>query len=90
MLLRETITQAIYSLAVNKLRSWLTIMGVAVGVFSIIAVMTALDAIDKSVESGLTSLGANTFQIQKNPATVFGSGHSRNCLLYTSPSPRDS
>ena len=78
MLLRETITQAIYSLAVNRLRSWLTIMGVAVGVFSIIAVMTALDAIDKSVETGLTSLGANTFQIQKNPATVFGSGHSRN------------
>jgi putative ABC transport system permease protein len=78
MLLRETVIQAIFSLTVNKLRSWLTIMGVAVGVFSIIAVMTALDAIDKSVESGLTSLGANTFQIQKNPATVFGSGHSRN------------
>ena len=78
MLLRETISQAIYSLTINKLRSWLTIMGVAVGVFSIIAVMTALDAIDKSVESGLTSLGANTFQIQKNPATVFGGGHSRN------------
>ncbi len=78
MLLHETITQAIYSLTVNKLRSWLTIMGVAVGVFSIIAVMTALDAIDKSVESGLASLGANTFQIQKNPATTFGSGHSRN------------
>lgn len=80
MLLRETVTQAIYSLTVNRLRSWLTIMGVAVGVFSIIAVMTALDAIDKSVESGLTSLGANTFQIQKNPATVFGGGHSRNTL----------
>lgn len=80
MLLRETVIQALYSLAVNKLRSWLTIMGVAVGVFSIIAVMTALDAIDKSVESGLTSLGANTFQIQKNPATVFGGGHSRNVL----------
>jgi putative ABC transport system permease protein len=80
MLLRETVIQAIYSLTVNKLRSWLTIMGVAVGVFSIIAVMTALDAIDKSVETGLTSLGANTFQIQKNPATVFGSGHSRNVL----------
>ncbi|MEI8032220.1 MAG: ABC transporter permease [Chlorobiaceae bacterium] len=78
MLLREIINQAISSLAVNRLRSWLTIMGVAVGVFSIIAVMTALDAIDKSVESGLTSLGANTFQIQKNPAIMFGSGHSRN------------
>jgi putative ABC transport system permease protein len=80
MLLRETVIQAINSLAVNKMRSWLTILGVAVGVFSIISVMTALDAIDKSVESGLTSLGANTFQIQKNPATVFGGGHSRNTL----------
>ncbi len=75
---KEVFLQALSSLAVNRLRSWLTIMGVAVGVFSIIAVMTALDAIDKSVESGLTSLGANTFQIQKYPATVFGGGHSRN------------
>ncbi|NTW83415.1 MAG: FtsX-like permease family protein [Chlorobiaceae bacterium] len=78
MKLRETITQALSSLSVNRLRSLLTIMGVAVGVFSIIGVMTALDAIDKSVETGLTSLGANTFQIQKFPPTVFGSGHSRN------------
>lgn len=75
---RDIFLQALSSLAVNRLRSWLTTMGVAVGVFSIIAVMTALDAIDKSVESGLTSLGANTFQIQKYPATVFGGGHSRN------------
>ncbi|MBM3162212.1 MAG: ABC transporter permease [Chlorobi bacterium] len=76
--LRDIFLQAISSLGVNRLRSWLTTLGVAVGVFSIIAVMTALDAIDKSVESGLTSLGANTFQIQKYPASVFGGGHSRN------------
>ena len=76
--IRETLVQAATSLAVNKLRSALTTLGVAVGVFSIIAVMTALDAVDRSIASGLSSLGANTFQIQKNPATVFGSGHSRN------------
>ncbi|WP_449257916.1 ABC transporter permease [Chlorobium limicola] len=75
---REILLQALSSLSINRLRSWLTTLGVAVGVFSIISVMTALDAIDKSVESGLTSLGANTFQIQKTPATVFGGGHSRN------------
>ena len=76
--LRETVMQAATSLAVNKLRSALTTLGVAVGVFSIIAVMTALDAVDRSIASGLSSLGANTFQIQKSPATVFGGGHSRN------------
>jgi putative ABC transport system permease protein len=72
------VIQAATSLAVNKLRSALTTLGVAVGVFSIIAVMTALDAVDRSIASGLSSLGANTFQIQKNPATVFGEGHNRN------------
>ncbi|NTV68381.1 MAG: FtsX-like permease family protein, partial [Chlorobaculum sp.] len=76
--IRETLVQAATSLAVNKLRSALTTLGVAVGVFSIIAVMTALDAVDRSIASGLSSLGANTFQIQKNPAAVFGSGHGRN------------
>lgn len=76
--IRETVMQAATSLAVNKLRSALTTLGVAVGVFSIIAVMTALDAVDRSIATGLSSLGANTFQIQKNPATVFGGGHNRN------------
>ncbi|HHE07493.1 MAG TPA: ABC transporter, partial [Chlorobaculum parvum] len=76
--IRETLVQAATSLAVNKMRSALTTLGVAVGVFSIIAVMTALDTVDRSIASGLSSLGANTFQIQKYPATVFGSGHRRN------------
>ncbi len=74
----ETIIQAATSLAANKLRSALTTLGVAVGVFSIIAVMTALDAVDRSIASGLSSLGANTFQFQKYPATVFGGTHQRD------------
>ncbi|TCD48516.1 ABC transporter permease [Chlorobium sp. N1] len=81
MPLSEIIRQALSSLGANRLRSWLTIMGVAVGVFSIIAVMTTVDALDRSVESGLASLGANTFQIQKYPATVFGRGHRRNLYV---------
>ena len=77
MQLRETVIQAAYSLQANKLRSWLTTLGVSVGVFSIIAVMTSLQAVDRSVVSGLSSLGANTFEIQKYPATFFG-GHGRS------------
>ncbi len=80
MKLRETVIQAAYSLRANKLRSWLTTLGVAVGVFSIIAVMTALQAVDRSVASGLSSLGANTFEIQKYPATFFG-GHGRSRFI---------
>lgn len=78
---KEILIQALFSLSVNRLRSWLTITGVAVGVFSIIAVMTALDAIEKSVENGLTNLGANTLVIQKFPAVMLGGGHSRNRIV---------
>jgi putative ABC transport system permease protein len=78
MTIRENLLQAAASLAANKLRSALTTLGVAVGVFSIIAVMTALNAVERSVSSGLASLGANTFQIQKYPATIFGGGHRRD------------
>ncbi|MBO8092758.1 MAG: ABC transporter permease [Prosthecochloris sp.] len=80
MKLRELIKQAMRSLQANLLRSTLTTTGVAVGVFSIIAVMTALQAIDKSVSAGLSSLGANTFEIQKYPATFMG-GHGRNQFI---------
>jgi len=76
MRFREIVIQAAYSLRANRLRSWLTTLGVAIGVFSIIAVMTALDAVDRAVTSGLSSLGSNTFEIQKYPATFFG-GHGR-------------
>lgn len=78
---KEILIQALFSLSVNRLRSWLTILGVAVGVFSIIAVMTALDAIEKSVENGLTNLGANTLVIQKFPAVMLGGGHNRNRIV---------
>ena len=80
MKLKETIIQAAYSLQANRLRSWLTTLGVAIGVFSIIAVMTALQAVDQSVASGLSSLGSNTFEIQKYPATFFG-GHGRSRFI---------
>lgn len=56
----------------NKLRSILTLLGIAIGVFSIIAVMTSMRVLQNSVESGLTFLGAHTFQIQKFPAIQVG------------------
>ncbi|HTY38045.1 MAG TPA: ABC transporter permease [Bacteroidota bacterium] len=59
----------------NKLRSALTLLGVVVGVFSIIGVMTAVQVLQNSIESGLSDLGSNTFQIQKFPRMFVG-GHA--------------
>ncbi|MBM2839537.1 MAG: hypothetical protein HW412_65, partial [Bacteroidetes bacterium] len=49
----------------SKLRSALTILGIVVGIFSVISVMTAMQVLRDSIEEGISELGANTFQIQK-------------------------
>lgn len=72
--LRESLLMALGAIRANKLRTSLTMLGVAVGVFSIIAVMTAMGVLRNSIEQGLMQLGAATFQIQKHPAG-FNSGH---------------
>ncbi len=71
MLGTEILRLALASLATNKLRSSLTMLGIAVGVFSVIGVMTVIDGLRSSIESGLNVLGANSFQIQKFPAINF-------------------
>ena len=67
MFLAEIFRMALSSLRTNKLRSALTILGVAIGVFSVIGVMTALSVIQGSIESGLSFLGSNIFQFAKYP-----------------------
>jgi putative ABC transport system permease protein len=64
---RESLSMAMASVRTNRLRSTLTLLGIAVGVFSIIAVMTAMGVLVNSIEKGMSQLGVNTFQIQKTP-----------------------
>ena len=71
--LRESLAMALNAVRANKLRSILTLLGIVVGIFSIISVMTAMGVMRNSIEVGLNQLGANTFQIQKFPVVV-GSG----------------
>ena len=71
MLIAEIFRLALSSLTANKLRSSLTVLGIAVGVFSVIGVMTFINGMRGSIESGLNVLGANSFQISKFPAISF-------------------
>jgi len=61
---------ALSSLGANKLRAALTMTGITIGVFSIISVMTAIGALQSSIESGISFLGSNIFQFAKYPANV--------------------
>jgi len=65
---RESLQMALSAVRTSKLRSILTLLGIAVGVFSIISVMTAVGVLKNSIEEGMMQLGANTFQVQKFPA----------------------
>jgi putative ABC transport system permease protein len=71
MLTWEILRLAFSSLKANKLRSGLTLLGIAVGVFSVIGVMTLINGLRTSVENGLNVLGANSFQVSKWPAVSF-------------------
>jgi len=67
MNLSEVFRMALTALKANKLRSGLTMLGVTIGVFSVIGVMTALSVIQTSIEGGLSFLGSNLFQFAKYP-----------------------
>src|ERR1019366_3394573 len=69
--LRESFRMAINAVAAHKLRSTLTLLGVLVGVFSIILVMTAMRAMQQSIEDDLNQLGGQTFFVQRWPALYF-------------------
>jgi putative ABC transport system permease protein len=71
MPLVEILRIAFASIGVNKLRSALTMLGITIGVFSVIGVMTTISALRGSIENGLSFLGSNTFQFSKWP---FGGG----------------
>ncbi len=68
----EILRMALTALRANKLRSILTMIGVTIGVFSVIGVMTALSVIQSSVEGGLSFLGSNLFQFAKYPVMSKG------------------
>jgi putative ABC transport system permease protein len=77
MQIKESIVMALAAVRQNKLRSILTLLGIAIGVFSIIAVMTSMRVLQNSIEGGLTVLGAHTFQVQKFPAIHMGGASMR-------------
>jgi len=72
--LRESLAMALGAIRAHKLRSALTLLGVMIGVFSIIAVMTALRVMQSNVERELSQLGAHSFMVRKYPSMMF-SGH---------------
>jgi putative ABC transport system permease protein len=66
-LLKEGFIFAFNSIIVNKLRTFLSLFGITIGIFSIISVFTVLDWMEKSIRDSVSSLGDNVLYVQKFP-----------------------
>jgi putative ABC transport system permease protein len=66
-LLREGFIFAFKSVIVNKLRTFLSLFGITIGIFSIISVFTVLDWMEKSIHDSISSMGDNVLYINKWP-----------------------
>jgi putative ABC transport system permease protein len=64
MNLIENIKEGLRSVQANLLRSVLTSLIVAIGITSLVGILTAIDGIEHSVNESLSSLGVNTFDIR--------------------------
>lgn len=64
-LLRESFGFALNALRNNKLRTLLSLLGVTIGIFSIIAVLAAVDSLDQKIKKDLSSLDKNTMYLTR-------------------------
>jgi putative ABC transport system permease protein len=66
--LNETVTMALDTLRSNKLRSGLTILGIVIGVMTVITISSVVNGLNTSVEGLVQSLGSNVLFIFRFPA----------------------
>ena len=63
---------AVKSVTVNKLRTFLSLFGITIGIFCIISVFTVLDWMEKSIRDSINSMGNNVVYVQKFPWSFDG------------------
>lgn len=74
-LLRESYAFALTAILVNKVRTILSLLGITIGIFSIISVFTVFDSIERNIRDSISSLGSNVLYIQKWPWAMGGSDY---------------
>ncbi len=64
-LLKESFNFAVNALKNNKLRTFLSLLGVTIGIFSIIAVLAAVDSLKREIEGSISSLDNSTIVVMR-------------------------
>ena len=63
----ESIQQARHQLSSNKLRSFLSLLGITIGIFCVISVMSAVDSLEDNIRGSFEKLGNDVLYISKMP-----------------------
>ena len=63
--LKESFAFAVNALRNNKLRTFLSLLGVTIGIFSIIGVLAAVDSLEKEIKGSLSSLDNSTIYLTR-------------------------
>lgn len=71
-LIYESLVFAYKSLVINKVRALLSLLGITIGIFSIISVFTVFDSLQSNIKKEINSLGSNVLFIQKWPWVMGG------------------
>jgi len=76
-LVRENIRIAIDSIKSQLLRTILTVLIIAIGITALVGILSAISALENTISSDFSSMGANTFNIQRNEFEVQRRGCER-------------
>ena len=66
-IITTSIAQAFGELRANKLRTALSLSGIAIGIFCIVAVLTVLNSMESQIQSNVSSLGSDVLYIERKP-----------------------
>ena len=62
-MLRECVSMSVRNICSNRVRSFLTILGILIGVTAVIALITTISGVSGSLSSSFTSMGAGTLSV---------------------------
>jgi putative ABC transport system permease protein len=71
-LLRESYLFALHEIVMNKVRTLLSLLGITIGIFSVISVFTIFDSMENSIRTSINSLGNDVLFVQKWPWAMGG------------------
>ena len=80
-LVREVVVMALDTLRVNKMRSGLTVLGVVIGITSIVGMTAMIRGFDESLRQAIREIGPNLIFVQRFGLLSFTSGATFNDLI---------